>query len=242
MPLLLLLLRRRRRQQQQHLLECLSVCLLLQLRLEFIFPSKISRTIPSLVTFIAMLSAMRATCSRATAPLRAACSRSSPLLSARQSPSFGCFAALSPAQETCALRSRPSFAFSRAFSSGVPEHTVLLMPALSPTMTQVRCGGGRVLCSCGGGRVLCSEGWAGAAAAEYFQGNIAAWLKKVGDKISPGDAIAELETDKVRAPRRLPPFLPDAFAFLHRRPCGFELRGAVLTSVLTFGPAGDAWV
>ncbi len=30
------------------------------------------------------------------------------------------------------------------------------------------------------------------------QGNIASWLKKVGDKISPGDAIAELETDKVR--------------------------------------------
>ena len=90
---------------------------------------------------------------------------------------------------------------------------MLLMPALSPTMTQVRCGGGRVICSCGGGRVICSEGWAGAAAAaaaDYFQGNIAAWLKKVGDKISPGDAIAELETDKVRAPRRPPPFLPDA--------------------------------
>ena len=86
---------------------------------------------------------------------------------------------------------------------------MLLMPALSPTMTQVRCGGGRV---------LCSEGWAGAAAAEYFQGNIAAWLKKVGDKISPGDAIAELETDKVRAPRRRPPFLPDASAFAHCRP------------------------
>ena len=51
-----------------------------------------------------------------------------------------------------------------------------------------------------------------------FQGNIAAWLKKVGDKISPGDAIAELETDKVRVPRRLPPFLPDAFAFVHCRP------------------------
>ena len=28
------------------------------------------------------------------------------------------------------------------------------------------------------------------------QGNIASWLKKIGDKISPGDAIAELETDK----------------------------------------------
>jgi pyruvate dehydrogenase E2 component (dihydrolipoamide acetyltransferase) len=33
-----------------------------------------------------------------------------------------------------------------------------------------------------------------------LQGNIAAWLKKIGDKISPGDAIAELETDKVHSP------------------------------------------
>ncbi len=122
---------------------------------------------------------------------------------------------------------------------------MLLMPALSPTMTQVRCGGGRVPCRCGGGRAPCSEGWAAAAAAaaaDFFQGNIAAWLKKVGDKISPGDAIAELETDKVRALRRLPPFLPDALAFVHCRPRGFDLCGAVLTLVLTFGPAGDARV
>jgi pyruvate dehydrogenase E2 component (dihydrolipoamide acetyltransferase) len=51
----------------------------------------------------------------------------------------------------------------RRMSTALPEHTVLLMPALSPTMTQ---------------------------------GNIASWVKKIGDKISPGDAIAELETDK----------------------------------------------
>jgi pyruvate dehydrogenase E2 component (dihydrolipoamide acetyltransferase) len=51
----------------------------------------------------------------------------------------------------------------RRMSTALPEHNVLLMPALSPTMTQ---------------------------------GNIASWLKKIGDKISPGDAIAELETDK----------------------------------------------
>jgi pyruvate dehydrogenase E2 component (dihydrolipoamide acetyltransferase) len=51
----------------------------------------------------------------------------------------------------------------RGMSTALPEHTVLLMPALSPTMTQ---------------------------------GNIASWLKNIGDKISPGDAIAELETDK----------------------------------------------
>jgi len=66
----------------------------------------------------------------------------------------------------------PNFAFARAFSSSLPDHTVLLMPALSPTMTQ---------------------------------GNVAQWLKKVGDKISPGDAIAELETDKVRTPPPLSP-------------------------------------
>jgi pyruvate dehydrogenase E2 component (dihydrolipoamide acetyltransferase) len=52
---------------------------------------------------------------------------------------------------------------ARRLSTALPEHNVLLMPALSPTMTQ---------------------------------GNIASWLKKIGDKISPGDAIAELETDK----------------------------------------------
>ena len=69
----------------------------------------------------------------------------------------------------------PTFVLARGFSSALPDHTVLLMPALSPTMTQ---------------------------------GNIASWLKKVGDKISPGDAIAELETDKVRARRRRRPSFP----------------------------------
>lgn len=39
----------------------------------------------------------------------------------------------------------------------------LLMPALSPTMTE---------------------------------GNLARWLKKEGDKINPGEVIAEIETDK----------------------------------------------
>ena len=66
----------------------------------------------------------------------------------------------------------PTFVLARGFSSALPDHTVLLMPALSPTMTQ---------------------------------GNIASWLKKVGDKISPGDAIADLETDKVCARRRPQP-------------------------------------
>ena len=41
--------------------------------------------------------------------------------------------------------------------------TEILMPALSPTMTE---------------------------------GNLAKWLKQVGDKVEPGDVIAEIETDK----------------------------------------------
>ena len=41
--------------------------------------------------------------------------------------------------------------------------TPILMPALSPTMTE---------------------------------GNLAKWLKSEGDKVEPGDVIAEIETDK----------------------------------------------
>lgn len=44
-----------------------------------------------------------------------------------------------------------------------PSHSVLGLPALSPTMSQ---------------------------------GNIAAWKKKEGEQVSPGDSIAEIETDK----------------------------------------------
>jgi len=68
----------------------------------------------------------------------------------------------SPAAACCVPRTIAKFQL-RGMSTALPEHTVLLMPALSPTMTQ---------------------------------GNIASWLKKIGDEISPGDAIAELETDK----------------------------------------------
>ena len=42
--------------------------------------------------------------------------------------------------------------------------TPILMPALSPTMTE---------------------------------GNLARWLKKVGDPVAPGEPVVELETDKV---------------------------------------------
>ncbi|KAI5950343.1 LAT1 [Candida jiufengensis] len=53
---------------------------------------------------------------------------------------------------------------ARMYSSGkFPPHTVINMPALSPTMTQ---------------------------------GNIQEWSKKVGDELQPGEAIAEIETDK----------------------------------------------
>ena len=50
----------------------------------------------------------------------------------------------------------------RRFSS-FPNHIVVPMPALSPTMTM---------------------------------GTIGKWLCKPGDKISPGDSLAEVETDK----------------------------------------------
>ncbi|KAK6461014.1 dihydrolipoamide acetyltransferase component [Scheffersomyces coipomensis] len=57
-----------------------------------------------------------------------------------------------------------SFQLARLYSSGkFPAHTVINMPALSPTMTQ---------------------------------GNLGSWSKKVGDELSPGEAIAEIETDK----------------------------------------------
>ncbi|KAL7663238.1 Acetyltransferase component of pyruvate dehydrogenase complex [[Candida] zeylanoides] len=48
-------------------------------------------------------------------------------------------------------------------SSKFPPHTVINMPALSPTMTQ---------------------------------GGIVSWSKQVGDQLSPGEPIAEIETDK----------------------------------------------
>lgn len=52
---------------------------------------------------------------------------------------------------------------ARFYASKFPAHTVIKMPALSPTMTQ---------------------------------GNIASWAKSVGDELSPGEPIAEIETDK----------------------------------------------
>lgn len=62
------------------------------------------------------------------------------------------------------LSTRMSYQMARLYSSGkFPEHTVINMPALSPTMTQ---------------------------------GNLVSWSKLVGDQLQPGEALAEIETDK----------------------------------------------
>ena len=53
----------------------------------------------------------------------------------------------------------------RGYASSYPPHTLIGMPALSPTMSQ---------------------------------GNIAAWSKKIGDELSPGCVLAEIETDKAQ--------------------------------------------
>jgi len=52
---------------------------------------------------------------------------------------------------------------ARAFSAALPDHEVVGLPALSPTMET---------------------------------GTIAKWNKKEGDKITAGDIICEIETDK----------------------------------------------
>ncbi|RLV91192.1 Dihydrolipoyllysine-residue acetyltransferase [Spathaspora sp. JA1] len=62
------------------------------------------------------------------------------------------------------MRISSSLQFARFYAaSDFPPHTIINMPALSPTMTQ---------------------------------GNIGSWAKKAGDELSPGEAIAEIETDK----------------------------------------------
>jgi pyruvate dehydrogenase E2 component (dihydrolipoamide acetyltransferase) len=58
---------------------------------------------------------------------------------------------------------RTSSLITRRYLSGLPPHTVVGMPALSPTMSS---------------------------------GTIGKWTVKIGDKVSPGDSLAEVETDK----------------------------------------------
>ncbi|TPX51648.1 dihydrolipoyllysine-residue acetyltransferase [Synchytrium endobioticum] len=53
----------------------------------------------------------------------------------------------------------------RGYASDYPPHTVINMPALSPTMTM---------------------------------GNLGQWQKKIGDQISAGDVLVEIETDKAQ--------------------------------------------
>ena len=69
----------------------------------------------------------------------------------------------------------------RAFS--LPEHIVMEMPNLSPTMEKVI--------------VYININH---AITEFLfcsvQGNIRSWNKKVGDTIAPGDVLASIETDK----------------------------------------------
>lgn len=56
-----------------------------------------------------------------------------------------------------------AFSVAATLAKEFPSHTVLGMPALSPTMEA---------------------------------GNVGAWKKQVGDKLSPGDVLVEIETDK----------------------------------------------
>lgn len=65
-----------------------------------------------------------------------------------------------------ALQSTLPYQFAR-FASGksYPPHSVISMPALSPTMTA---------------------------------GNIGTWQKKVGDAVTAGDVLVEIETDKAQ--------------------------------------------
>ena len=61
------------------------------------------------------------------------------------------------------IKTIPSSEPRRYFSGSLPDHIVLEMPNLSPTMEK---------------------------------GNIKEWIKKVGDRVDPGDVLAAIETDK----------------------------------------------
>ncbi|KAK9187278.1 hypothetical protein WN944_018670 [Citrus x changshan-huyou] len=67
-------------------------------------------------------------------------------------------------------------------SSELPSHTVVGMPALSPTMV--------------GYSSFLPESHCELDAFVQSQGNIAKWRKKEGDKIEIGDILCEIETDK----------------------------------------------
>ncbi|KAJ6265050.1 hypothetical protein Dda_1205 [Drechslerella dactyloides] len=77
--------------------------------------------------------------------------------------------ATAPSHEMHSHRSRDTMPISPLTWHGplvaLPRHTIVNMPALSPTMTS---------------------------------GNIGAWQKQPGDKLSPGDVLVEIETDKAQ--------------------------------------------
>lgn len=70
-----------------------------------------------------------------------------------------------PRATRASVLSAARYQFQFRCYASYPPHTVIGMPALSPTMTQ---------------------------------GNLAVWSKKEGDKLSPGEVIAEVETDKAQ--------------------------------------------
>lgn len=104
---------------------------------------------------------------------------------------------------------------------GYPPHTVMGLPALSPTMSQgeppVSCTGPdtfqpffgfavyllsiclhREYCSTSSAsQILALIRASNSSCAMRNAGNIAAWKKKEGDEVAAGDSIAEIETDKV---------------------------------------------
>ncbi|KAE9466737.1 hypothetical protein C3L33_01348, partial [Rhododendron williamsianum] len=71
--------------------------------------------------------------------------------------------------------------------AGLPAHQEIGMPSLSPTMTEA-CNLFKLLYL----HIVCGFLFSSHAT----QGNIARWLKKEGDKVSPGEVLCEVETDK----------------------------------------------
>ena len=116
----------------------------------------------------------------------------------------------------------------RSFASGeLPPHIQMEMPALSPTMSQVKStftapcavsngmapGSFKALCwelltgNVSNSQPLCFPLQHLLRTARYgyeiqascgLQGNIASWKKKEGEEFAAGDVLAEIETDKVR--------------------------------------------
>lgn len=95
----------------------------------------------------------------------------------------------------------------RSFASGeLPPHIQMEMPALSPTMSQVK-STFTAPCAVSNSQPLCFPLQYLLCTVRYgydvqgscgLQGNIASWKKKEGEEFAAGDVLAEIETDKVR--------------------------------------------